>query len=62
MPQSTLRFYSHTVAVIGLLLAAHIAFFATSVGLLDAQKQYIDEVDDAGVACIAMHRMALDCR
>lgn len=36
--------------------------FVTSVVMLERQKQYIDEVDDAGVACIAMHRLALDCR
>lgn len=60
--QSTTRFYSHTVAVIGLLALAHLACFVASVVMLDAQKQYINEVDDAGVACIAMHRMAIDCR
>lgn len=48
--------------VLGLLLAAHLACFIASVVMLDAQKQYTDEVDDAGVACIAMHRMAIDCR
>jgi hypothetical protein len=48
--------------VLGLLLAAHLACFIASVVMLDAQKQYIDEVDGAGVACIAMHRMAIDCR
>jgi hypothetical protein len=60
--QHAMRFYSHTVAVIALLVAAHIACFVTSVVMLERQKQYIDEVDDAGVACIAMHRMAIDCR
>jgi len=60
--QSTTRFYSHTVAVIGLLALAHLACFVASVVMLDAQKQYINEVDDAGIACIAMHRMAIDCR
>lgn len=48
--------------VIALLVAGHIACFVTSVVMLERQKQYIDEVDDAGVACIAMHRLALDCR
>lgn len=57
-----MRFYTHTVAVIALLVAAHLACFAASVVLLEAQKQYIDEVDDAGISCIAMHRMAIDCR
>jgi hypothetical protein len=60
--QYATRFYKHTVMVLGLLLAAHLACFIASVVMLDAQKQYIDEVDDAGVACIAMHRMAIDCR
>lgn len=60
--QHAMRFYSHTVAVIALLVAAHIACFVTSVVMLERQKQYIDEVDDAGIACIAMHRMAIDCR
>jgi hypothetical protein len=50
------------VAVIVLLLAAHLACFVASVVLLDAQRQYIEEVDSAGTACIAMHRMAIDCR
>jgi hypothetical protein len=60
--QFATRFYSRTVAVIGLLVVAHLACFIASVVMLDAQKQFIDEVDDAGVSCIAMHRMAIDCR
>lgn len=60
--QNTFRFYHHTVAVIALLAMAHLTCFVVSVVMLNAQKQYIDEVDDAGIACIAMHRMAIDCR
>ena len=61
LPQLTVRFYSQTLWIILLLAAAHLGCFIASVVMLDAQKQYIDEVDDAGVACIAMHRMAIDC-
>lgn len=50
------------MVVILLLVAAHVGCFVASVVMLDKQKQYIDEVDDAGVACIAMHRLAIDCR
>lgn len=60
--QFATRFYSNTMLVILLLLAAHVGCFVASVVMLDKQKQYIDEVDDAGVACIAMHRLAIDCR
>eukprot|EP00878_Enallax_costatus_P031470 GHUV01034416.1.p1 GENE.GHUV01034416.1~~GHUV01034416.1.p1 ORF type:complete len:452 (+),score=95.23 GHUV01034416.1:594-1949(+) len=56
------RFYKHTVLVILGLLIAHMACFIASVALIDGQKQYIEEVVDAGSAVITLHRMALDCR
>lgn len=60
--QPSNRFYKHTVLVIAGLLCAHLACFIASVVLIDAQRQYIDEVVDAGSAVITMHRMAIDCR
>jgi hypothetical protein len=56
------RFYSHTVMVTVLVMVIHLACFIASVVLLESQKSFITEVDDAGSAVIAMHRMAIDCR
>lgn len=60
--QASTRFYRHTVLVIAGLLVAHIACFIASVVLIDSQQQYIDEVEHAGNAVIALHKMAIECR
>lgn len=60
--QANNRFYKHTVLVILGLLVAHMVCFIASVVLIESQKQYIEEVVDAGSAVITLHRMCLDCR
>lgn len=61
-PQPTSRFYKHTLIVIILLVVVHVGCFVASSLLLDMEKRNIDEVDEAGLASIAMHRMVIDCR
>ncbi|WIA17635.1 hypothetical protein OEZ85_014441 [Tetradesmus obliquus] len=56
------RFYKHACLLTLGLFVAHTACFAASVSLINAQNQYIQEVDDAGAAVITLHRMAIDCR
>jgi hypothetical protein len=60
--QASTRFYKHACLLILGLFAAHTACFIASVTLINAQNQYITEVDDAGNAVITLHHMAIDCR
>jgi hypothetical protein len=60
--QASSRFYKQACLIILGLLVAHTACFIASVTLINAQDQYIQEVDDAGAAVITLHRMAIDCR
>jgi len=55
------RFKQHTVLLALGLIVAHLACFVASVVLIDNQRQYINEVDDAGNAVITMHQIATSC-
>ena len=42
------RFYQHTYAVIAVLFALHLVFFAVFLVFLDNQRAYVYETDSAG--------------
>jgi len=58
--QHSHRYHYHSIFMLLGIMVVHIACFATSVSLLNKQQAFMDEVDVAGEAVIAMHRTLID--
>jgi organic hydroperoxide reductase OsmC/OhrA len=57
-----MRYYRHTINVLLILVAAHIACFSATFELIRQEVHYVHEVDNAGKAMVAMHRIAIKTR